>query len=116
MSETPTSETPDFTPAPSPGQQLKRERENQGLTREEIATSLNLRPAVIQGLEEDNYQEVPVAAYRRGYLRAYAHMLGIDDGPVLDAYRQQFGRDDADRKVTPVNMSRPPSRLGTERR
>lgn len=113
MSDTPTSETPDFTPTASPGQQLKRERETQGLTREEIATSLNLRPAVIQGLEEDNYQEVPVAAYRRGYLRAYAHMLGIEDGPVLEAYRQQFGRDDADRKVTPVNISRPPSRLGT---
>lgn len=97
----------------SPGEQLKRERATQGLTLEEVAASLNLRPAVIQGLENDSYEEIPVATYRRGYLRAYAHLLGIDDGPVLEAYRDRFAREDAEeRKVTPVHITRPPSRLG----
>jgi cytoskeleton protein RodZ len=112
MSDTPTTDTADFTPTASPGEQLKRERESQGLSREEIASSLNLRPAVIQGLEEDSYYEVPVAAYRRGYLRSYAGLLGIDEQPVLDAYRAQFGSADVERKVTPVHVTRPPSRLG----
>ncbi|SFU68975.1 RodZ domain-containing protein [Halomonas korlensis] len=97
----------------SPGEQLKRERATQGLALEEVAASLNLRPAVIQGLENDSYEEIPVATYRRGYLRAYAHLLGIDDGPVLEAYRARFAREDAEeRKVTPVHITRPPSRLG----
>ncbi|MBS9403731.1 helix-turn-helix domain-containing protein [Halomonas sp. TRM85114] len=97
----------------SPGEQLKRERANQGLTLEEVAAYLNLRPAVIQGLENDSYAETPVATYRRGYLRAYAHLLGIDDGPVLEAYRARFAMEDAEeRKVTPVHITRPPSRLG----
>jgi cytoskeleton protein RodZ len=97
----------------SPGEQLKRERATQGLTLEEVADSLNLRPAVIQGLENDSYEEIPVATYRRGYLRAYAHLLGIDDAPVLEAYRARFAREDAEeRKVTPVHITQPPSRLG----
>ncbi len=112
MSDTPTTDDTDFTPTASPGQQLKRERESQGLSREEIASSLNLRPAVIQGLEEDSYYEVPVAAYRRGYLRSYASLLGIDEQPVLEAYRAHFGSADGERKVTPVHVTRPPSRLG----
>lgn len=97
----------------SPGEQLRLERENQGLSVSEVAGALNLRPAVVRGLEEDSYEEVPIATYRRGYLRAYAHLLGIDDAPVLAAYHARFGSQDAaQRKVTPVQISKPPSRLG----
>ncbi|MDI5935341.1 RodZ domain-containing protein [Halomonas kalidii] len=112
MSDTHITDAADVALTVSPGEQLKHERESQGLSREEVAETLNLRPAVIQGLEEDNYEEVPVAAYRRGYLRSYAHLLGIDDRPVLEAYRARFGSEEQERKVTPVHVTRPPSRLG----
>ncbi|MEQ6916392.1 RodZ domain-containing protein [Halomonas aquatica] len=97
----------------SPGELLRRERESQGLDREEVAEALNLRPAVIQGLEDDSYEQVPVAVYRRGYLRSYAQLLGIDERVVLDAYKAQNGNDDTEHRVTPVQINRPPSRLGT---
>ncbi|SFT80427.1 RodZ domain-containing protein [Halomonas saccharevitans] len=96
----------------SPGELLRRERESQGLARDEVADALNLRPAVIQGLESDSYEEVPVPAYRRGYLRSYAQLLGIDDREVLEAYKTHFGGNDAEQRVTPVQLNRPPSRLG----
>ncbi|MBB3184830.1 cytoskeleton protein RodZ [Halomonas fontilapidosi] len=96
----------------SPGEMLRHEREAQGLDREEVAAALNLRPAVIQGLENDSYEEVPVPAYRRGYLRSYANLLGIEDGPVLQAYKARFGSQENEHRVTPVQVTRPPSRLG----
>lgn len=96
----------------SPGELLRREREAQGLDRDEVADALNLRPAVIQGLESDHYEEVPVPAYRRGYLRSYAQLLGLDDRAILDAYRAHCGGDDTEQRVTPVQVNRPPSRLG----
>ncbi len=113
MSDTHEPDLTDADVAASPGEQLRRERESQGLSVSEVAGALNLRPAVIRGLEDDSYDEVPIATYRRGYLRAYAHLLGIDDRPVLDAYRTRFGHEDAaQRKVTPVHVTKPPSRLG----
>ncbi|MBF8222738.1 RodZ domain-containing protein [Halomonas sp. 328] len=96
----------------SPGALLKAERKRQGLSLEQIAAAINLRPAVIGGLEEDDYSEVPVSAYRRGYLRAYARFLGIDDGPVIQAYNARHGSQEAERPVTPVQVTKPPSRLG----
>lgn len=96
----------------SPGEMLRRERETQGLSREEVATALNLRPAVVTGMEEDNYEQVPVATYRRGYLRAYARLLGIDDRPVLQAYTDRFGSQESEQRVTPVQVTKPPSRIG----
>ncbi|MFN2331528.1 MAG: RodZ domain-containing protein [Halomonas sp.] len=112
MSDTQTPDTADTASSASPGEQLRSERESQGLSVTEVADGLNLRPAVIHGLEEDSYAEVPVAAYRRGYLRSYAHLLGIEDKPVLDAYRARFGGEEVERRVTPVQIARPPSRIG----
>jgi len=113
MSDTHNDDATETSPRQaSPGEQLRREREAQGLDREEVAAGLNLRPAVIRGLENDSYEEVPVAAYRRGYLRSYAHLLGIDDRPVLEAYKSRFGGQETEHRVTPVQINRPPSRLG----
>lgn len=97
---------------PSPGQMLKRERERLGMNLDEVAVQLNLRPAVVTGLEADNYDQVPVAAYRRGYLRAYARLVGIDEVKVVDAYNAQHGRSDLERKLSPVHTTKPPSRIG----
>ncbi|MGS2742762.1 RodZ domain-containing protein [Halomonas sp. LS-001] len=112
MSDTYTSEQHDQPFTMSPGEQLKRRREQLDISLEEAADALHLRPAVITGLEHDSYDEIPVPTYRRGYLRAYARYLDIDEGPVLDAYKARNGTQEADRKVTPVSISRPPSRLG----
>lgn len=97
---------------PSPGQMLKRERERLGMNLDEVAVQLNLRQAVVTGLEADNYDQVPVAAYRRGYLRAYARLVGIDEVTVVDAYNAQHGRNDFERKLSPVHATKPPSRIG----
>ncbi|MGE6606816.1 RodZ domain-containing protein [Halomonas sp. NPDC076908] len=97
----------------SPGELLLRQREQLGVPLADAARALNLRPAVIGGLERDDYQEIPVAAYRRGYLRAYAKYLGMDDHLVLEAYQARNGTIDTERKVTPVSTaSRPPSKIG----
>lgn len=97
----------------SAGELLLRQREQLGVPLADAARALNLRPAVVGGLERDDYQEIPVAAYRRGYLRAYAKYLGMDDRLVLEAYQARNGTVDAERKVTPVSTAaRPPSKIG----
>ncbi|KAA0020973.1 DUF4115 domain-containing protein [Salinicola corii] len=103
--------------APSPssetaGDMLRSERERQGLSLEDVALQLNLRPIVVTGLEEDRFDQVPIAAYRRGYVRAYARLLGIDETRIVGAYDAKHGRGDMERKLAPVHTTRPPSRVG----
>lgn len=116
MSDTQSQEniidTPNTTGSASPGELLARQREQLGIPLTDAARALNLRPAVMEGLEQDNYQEIPVAAYRRGYLRSYAKYLGMDDRLVLEAYQARNSGTDTEHKVTPVSTARPPSRIG----
>ena len=100
------------SPSATPGELLSRQREALGVPLTDAARALNLRPAVVDGLEQDNYEEIPVAAYRRGYLRAYAKYLGMDDRLVLEAYQANHGGTETDRRVAPVSVTRPPSRIG----
>lgn len=112
MSETPQSEPKILSSEASPGSFLRQEREQQGLSREEVSAALNLRPAVIEGLEADVYDQIPVVTYRRGYLRSYAQLLGVDARQVMELYEARMGNEEVERKVTPVYLGKPPSRIG----
>jgi cytoskeleton protein RodZ len=67
------------------GTVLRRARELSGLELEELARRLRLEPRVLRMLEGDLFEELPAPAFARGYVRALARELALDDGPLLRA-------------------------------
>ncbi|MDX1399165.1 MAG: helix-turn-helix transcriptional regulator, partial [Oceanospirillum sp.] len=65
-------------PENMPGEQLKKARERMQLDTREVSEQLNLKHSFVQMIEEDNYSALPGATFVRGYLRAYAKLVGID--------------------------------------
>lgn len=57
---------------------LKRAREAQELSIEEIALSLKLRVVYLHALESGNWDEMPGEVYAIGFLKQYAAYLNID--------------------------------------
>ncbi|MCF7820994.1 MAG: helix-turn-helix domain-containing protein [Mariprofundaceae bacterium] len=57
---------------------LKRAREAQELSIEEIALSLKLRAAYLYALESGNWDEMPGQVYAIGFLKQYAGYLNVD--------------------------------------
>ena len=68
----------------SPGLRLQKLRAKNEWTVEDVAVDLNLRKEVIIALEADDYSKLPERTYVRGYLRAYARLLDIQEEEVLD--------------------------------
>jgi cytoskeleton protein RodZ len=64
--------------ASKPGATILARREALGLTRQDVADSLNLSVRVVEAIEAENWQLLPGPAFIRGYLRAYAKLLEID--------------------------------------
>ena len=60
------------------GETLRRERERQGLSFEQVAAELRIRPHYLRMLEEGRLDALPGAAYARGFVREYANFLGLD--------------------------------------
>lgn len=70
----------------SPGQLLRAGRERKNLTPEEVAKSLHLRLQVVTELEQDYYSKYVSSTFTRGYLRAYARLVEVDEELVLATY------------------------------
>lgn len=73
----------------SAGRQLQAARERMGLSVREAADGLNLSVAIIEALEADRYEALPPRTFVKGYLRAYAKLVGVKEYDVLAAYEQQ---------------------------
>jgi cytoskeleton protein RodZ len=72
----------------SPGRRLRVARQARGLELDRIATELHLRPAMIESLEQDDYDALPGEVFVVGYIRKYARVVELDPEPLLAAYRQ----------------------------
>ena len=73
-----------------PGARLKAAREARGETIEAAASRCLLSPAVIHGLEANDYSALSGLSFVRGYLQIYARKLGLPETDILgpfDAWR-----------------------------
>ena len=80
---------------PGPGYWLKQARERRAWTQREAADMLNLSPRFIVAMEDETFDKLPAAAFARGYLRAYAKLLGLVGDEIIRRYESVVG-DDSD--------------------
>ncbi|MDL0433103.1 DUF4115 domain-containing protein [Marinobacter sp. TBZ242] len=65
------------------GQQLKRAREQKGLSVSAVADAQHLRPAVIQAIEDGDYGQIDSELFLKGYVRTYAQQVDLDPDAVI---------------------------------
>jgi cytoskeleton protein RodZ len=73
------------------GQRLQREREMRGITLEEIATSTKIGTRSLRALEEEDFDQLPGGIFNKGFVRAYAKYLGIDEEQAVADYLTASG-------------------------
>ena len=78
----------DDAQAVGPGQLLRNAREQLGWTREQVASRIHLRLTLIAAIEADTYDKHTSHTFIRGYLRAYAKLVGIPEETILAAYEK----------------------------
>jgi len=61
------------------GEQLRREREERGVAVEAICNATKVPIRHIQALEAGAYRELPGGVFRRGFVRSYLDVLGLEE-------------------------------------
>lgn len=74
------------TPVPSFGLRLKQEREQRGISLEEISQSTKISTRLLHALEDEHFDQLPGGIFNKGFIRAYAHHLGLDEEEVVADY------------------------------
>jgi cytoskeleton protein RodZ len=81
------------------GAQLKQEREKQGLTLEQISLSTKIGTRMLRALEEEHFDQLPGGIFNKGFIRAYARCLHMDEERAIAEYMAATGTS------TPANNS-----------
>lgn len=76
----------------TPGARLRREREQRGLTAQQVAEQLNLDAAVIGAIEGNDYSALGAPVFAKGHLRKYASLLGLPEDEILAGYERAKSR------------------------
>lgn len=108
---------PNFNPKPElppekatlshgPGRLLADARKRAGRSVEDIASCLYVSPRVIDGIERDDFENLPPTTFVRGYLRTYANEVGVDPDEILKQHKRFTGEDG-------IHSSEPPRTLGS---
>ena len=61
------------------GALLRERRIHKGLTEENVAAQLKITSRLVKAIEEGDMESMPHAVYARGFIRAYAKLLAVDD-------------------------------------
>ncbi|MGA2847026.1 MAG: helix-turn-helix domain-containing protein [Candidatus Acidiferrales bacterium] len=68
------------------GEHLKREREMRGVSLEEISSATRIAPRFLVALENEQWDQLPGGVFNRGFIRAIARFLGLDEDSLVSEY------------------------------
>lgn len=80
-------------PRSNPGETLRLAREEKGWQVAEVASQLNLAPHSLAQLEAGQFDRLPGHTFARGYVRAYAKLLGLDQAALVAQFDSYTGTD-----------------------
>ena len=86
------------------GENLKREREMRGVSLEEITAATRIATRFLQALENEKWEQLPGGVFNRGFVRAVARFLGLDEENIVAEYALAVD----DRPSVPLWTGRPP--------
>ena len=73
------------------GERFKTERERKGITLDEIAASTKIGTRMLRALEEEHFDQLPGGIFNKGFVRAYARALGLDEDQAVADYLTAAG-------------------------
>ncbi|SFX00827.1 cytoskeleton protein RodZ [Pseudomonas sp. NFACC49-2] len=77
----------------NPGETLRQARESNGWSLAQVALKLNLTVASLSNLEAGAFDKLPGHTFARGYIRAYAKLLDMDQTVLVQQFDQYTGSD-----------------------
>lgn len=107
----PHSEAAAPTNLANPGDTLRTARESKNWSLPSVAKQLNLSERSLAQIEAGDFSQLPGHTFARGYVRAYAKLLGLDQNRLVQQFDQHTGTDASGSSVNSLGHIDQPVRL-----
>lgn len=73
------------------GARLKKEREQRKISLDDISASTKIGTRLLKALEDEHFDQLPGGIFNKGFVRAYARHLGLDEDQAVADYLEASG-------------------------
>jgi cytoskeleton protein RodZ len=73
------------------GERMQREREMRGITLDEIAEGTKITVRCLRAIEREEFSKLPGGIFNKGFVRAYARYIGIDEEQAVTDFLAASG-------------------------
>ncbi|MGC2198512.1 MAG: helix-turn-helix transcriptional regulator, partial [Terriglobales bacterium] len=73
------------------GDRLRKEREQRSISLDDIALSTKIGTRMLRALEEEKFDQLPGGIFNKGFVRAYARHVGLDEEQAIADYMAALG-------------------------
>jgi cytoskeleton protein RodZ len=98
------------------GERLRREREMRGITLDEISESTKISRRHLESLEREDFDSLPGGIFNKGFVRAYARFLGLDEDQAVADYSSASNEQPSSPDQFPLEVHEKPNRELNPRR
>jgi len=98
------------------GDRLRREREMRGITLNEITESTKISRRHLEALEGEHFDQLPGGVFNKGFVRAYARFLGLDEDQAVADYSAASNEQPEPEDKFPLEIHEQPKRELNPRR
>ena len=95
----------------NPGETLRQARERNGWSLADVALKLNLTASSLSNLETGAFDKLPGHTFARGYIRAYAKLLDMDQASLVREFDLYTGTDSSGSSVHSLGRIEEPVRV-----
>jgi hypothetical protein len=65
---------------------LKKARETRGITLDDVSLTTKIGTRFLRAMEEEHFEQLPGGIFNKGFVRAYARCIGIDEDQTVADY------------------------------
>ena len=92
-------------PTMGPGERLQAARISVGMTLDDVANKMHLSTEILNSLEENNFDDITAPIFVKGYLRAYARLVSVNETEIIEQYTQYYT--DGDPPISSIRNTMP---------
>jgi len=96
------------------GERLRREREMRGVSLDDIAEATKIGTRLLRALEDEQFELLPGGIFNKGFVRAYAKYLGLNEEEAVADYLAAAGESSPDPRVIAEQNSTRIDRTGLD--
>ena len=89
------------------GEKLRQAREERGISISEVAEQTRISSLYLKSIEDDNYKPLPGGIFNKGFVKAYAKYVGIDEQEALQDYARLVAQNESEAEETGPPRYRP---------